>query len=183
MGGGAGRPPAEAMSALDQRALLSELESEFPEPEAHGDLEWLVADWAREADHTPNPAAVLRFQREDLEARTAGRDGSGRLEALRAHVLARRVDHLGARTFALGKGILAGDVADGDARARGEALREEADAFAEELRELPETPELERVRRALGDAVMEALFAIERKAMSPRLARESGDQAGPPQVR
>jgi hypothetical protein len=171
------------MSALDQRALLSELESEFPEPEAHGDLEWLVADWAREADQTPNPAAVLRFQREDLEARTAGRDGSGRLEALRAHVLARRVDHLGARTFALGKGILAGDVADGDARARGEALREEADTFAEELRELPETPELERVRRALGDAVMEALFAIERKAMSPRLARESGDQAGPPQVR
>ena len=171
------------MSALDQRSLLTELESEFPEPEAHEDLEWLVADWAREANHTPNPAAVLRFQREDLEARTAGRDGSARLEALRAHVLSRRVDHLGARTFALGKGILAGDVADEDARARGEALREEADALAAELRELPDSPELEPVRRALGDAVMEALFAIERKAMSPRLARESRDQPGPPQVR
>jgi len=38
------------------------------------------------------------------------------------------------------------------------------------------------VRRELDDAAMEALFAIERKAMSPRLAREGGDQAGPPQV-
>lgn len=171
------------MSALDQRSLLAELAREFPEPAARKDLEWLVADWAREADPTPDPAAVLRFQREDLEARTSGRDASARLEGLRAHVLARRVDHLGARTFALGKGILAADVADGDARARGEALREEADALAGELRELPATPELAPVRRELGDAVMEALFAIERKAMSPRLARESGDQAGPPQVR
>ena len=171
------------MSALDRQALLAELEAEFAAPEAREPLEWLVADWAREADPTPDPAAVLRFQREDLEARTAGLDGPARLQALRAHVLARRVDHLGARTFALGKGILTGDVADGDARARGEELREEAERLAGELDRLPGSPELEPVRRALGDAAMEALFAIERKAMSPRLARESGEQAGPPQLR
>ena len=170
------------MSAPDQRSVLAELEREFPEPEAREDLEWLAADWAREADGTPDPAAVLRFQREDLEARTAGRDGPARLEALRAHKLSRQVDHLGARTFALGRSILAGDVADGDARTRGEALRKEADALADQLRELPETPDLAPVRQALGDAVMEALFAIEGKAMSPRLAREAGDSAGPPQV-
>ena len=41
------------MSALDQRSLLAELEAEFPGPEARELLEWLVADWAREADPTP----------------------------------------------------------------------------------------------------------------------------------
>jgi hypothetical protein len=171
------------MSAVDRQSVLADLEARFADPGARELLEWLVEDWAREADPTPNPDAVLRFQREDLEARTAGLEGPARLQALRAHVLARRVDHLGARTFALGKGILAGDVADGDARARGEALREEADALAAELSALPDSPGLEPVRRALGDAAMEALFAIERKAMSPRLAREGGEQAGPPQVR
>jgi hypothetical protein len=165
------------MSALDQQSLLAELEAEFPDPEARPLLEWLVADWAREADPTPNPEAVLRFQREDLEARTAGREP---LDALRAHVLARRVDRLNARTFALGKEILAGDVADDDARARGEALKEEADGLAGEL---PPGAESEAARRALGEAAMEALYAVERKAMSARLARESGDASGPPQVR
>lgn len=169
------------MSGIDRQALLGELEAEYGAG-ARDELQWLVEDWAREADRTPNPDAVLRFQREDLEARTAGRDGDAKLDALRTHVLARRVDRLSARTFALGKEILSGNDADG--RARGEELREEADALAGELGRLPPSPDHEPIRRALGDAVMEALFAIERKAMSPRLAREqAGAGGGPPDLR
>jgi hypothetical protein len=168
------------MSGIDRQALLGELEAEYG-AEARDELQWLVDDWAREADPTPNPGAVLRFQREDLEARTAGRDGEAKLDALRTHVLARRVDQLSARTFALGKEILSGDEADG--RARGEALRKEADALADELNRLPPSPDQDPIRRALGDAMLEALFAIERKAMSPRLAREQGGSGGPPDLR
>ena len=168
------------MSPVDRQALLGDLEAEFGS-EGRGELEWLVDDWAREAGHSSNPDAVLRFQREDLEARTAGLDGQARLDALRAHVLARRADELSARTFALGKEILAGR--DEDGRARGEALREEADAIADELNRLPPSPALDPIRRTLGDAVMEALFAIERKAMSPRLAREQGAPGGAPDIR
>jgi len=169
------------MSGIDRQALLAELESEYGAG-ARDELRWLVEDWAREADPTPNPDAVLRFQREDLEARTAGRDGDAKLDALRTHVLARRVDRLSARTFALGKEILSGGEPDG--RARGEALRQEADTLAGELKRLPPSPDQEPIRRALNDAVMEALFAIERKAMSPRLAREQGAGSGaPPDLR
>jgi hypothetical protein len=168
------------MSPLDRQELLGELEAEFGTG-ARGELERLVDDWAREAGHSANPDAVLRFQREDLVARTAGLDGQAKLDALRAHVLARRADDLSARTFALGKAILAGH--DDDGRARGEALRAEADELAAELSRLPPSPELDPIRRTLGDAAMEALFAIERKAMSPRLAREQAAPGGPPDIR
>jgi hypothetical protein len=168
------------MSGIDRQALLGELEAEYG-TEAHDQLQWLVDDWAREADPTPNPEAVLRFQREDLEAHTAGHDQDAKLDALRTHVLARRVDRLSARTFALGKEILSGNDADG--RARGKELQQEADALADELSRLRPSPDHDPIRRALGDAMMEALFAIERKAMSPRLAREQGGPGGPPDVR
>ncbi len=171
------------MTALDQAAVLRGLESDLGgalTPEDRARLEWLVADWAREADGTPDPAAVHRFQREDLGARLAGRQGTARLDAFRAHVLARRVDRLGARTFALGRAILDGSVGDDEARTQGEALRREADGLAAPLRELPPDPALEPTRRALADAAVEALFAIERGAMSPRLAREQG--GGAPRV-
>jgi hypothetical protein len=171
------------MSGIDQAALRAELGGRWLDgldgaerEEGARLLDWLVADWAREADATPDPAAVLAFQRADLDARAAGDP----LGALRAHVLARRVDRLGAATFALGREVAAGPADDAAARADGEALRRQADALATELRALPPGPELDGLRRALGDAAMEALFAIERKAMSPRLARELG---GPPGLR
>ena len=43
--------------------------------------------------------------------------------------------------------------------------------LAGELDALGPSPWAEAIRRELGDAVMEALYAVERKAMSPRLAR------------
>ena len=170
------------MSGLDQAEVLARLESDLGAPTAadRARLEWLVADWAREADGAPDPAAVHRFQCEDLDARLAGREAAARIDAFRAHVLARRVDRLGARTFALGRSILDGSMGDEEARSQGESLRREADELAAELGELTPDPSLEPTRRALSEAAMEALFAVERQAMSPRLAREQG--GGAPRV-
>jgi hypothetical protein len=143
----------------------------------------VVDDWAREADPTPDPDAVLRFQREDLDALGRGRDAAGRLDALRTRVLARRADHLGTETFRLGKAILAGEVQDPEARERGQELLRRAEALAGELRGLPPSPHADAARRELSDATMEALYAVERRAMSPRLAREAPGEPGPPDVR
>lgn len=167
------------MTGIDTQSMLAEFD-EAQRDEAQRLLDWLAADWEREAARSSNPDAVRSFQREDLGARLRGSRGDARLEGLRAHVLARRIDRLGGRTFTLGKAVLAGTVADDEARVRGEELRQEVDALGAELRALEPSPELEPLRRELSDAAMEALYAIERKAMSPRLARESGQDDGPP---
>jgi hypothetical protein len=146
-------------------------------------LSEIVDDWAREADPTPDPAAVHRFQRGDLEALGQGRDAAGRLDVLRTRALGRRVDRLSVGTYALGRAILNGRVQDEGARGQGEALLREAEAIAAELKRLPRSPETESIQRDLSEAVMEALFAVERKAMSARLARDADRAQGGPQVR
>ena len=135
-----------------------------------------VDDWAREADATPDPGAVLAIQREELETAGAGRDAAGRLAVLRVRVLTRRAERLSAATFALGRAILDGSATDPEARDEGRRLLEEAERLSPEV---DDSPELHAARRMLSDAVMEALYAVEREAMSPRLARgASGGPAG-----
>jgi hypothetical protein len=177
---------------IDQELLRRELSGtwldglEGPErDEADRLLDEVVADWAREADPTPDPQAVLHFQREGLAALAQGRDAAGRLDALRTRVLTRRAEHLGAETFQLGRAILAGEATDPDARERGSELLRRAEELAAALKAVPPSPEADAARRELSDAVMEALYAVERKAMSARLAREApgGAADGPPDVR
>ncbi|MGZ8647814.1 MAG: hypothetical protein ACXW08_04160 [Solirubrobacteraceae bacterium] len=182
-------------TGIDKETVIAELSPEWlaglegaEVEEGRRLLAEIVDDWAREADATSDPAAVHRFQRQDLEALGEGRDAAGRLEALRLRVLGRRVDRLSVGTFALGKAILSGSIDGEEARSRGEAFLRQTEAVAAELKRLDRSPALEAMQRDLGEAVMEALFAVERKATSPRLAREA-DQAGepepqgPPQVR
>jgi hypothetical protein len=170
--------------SIDQEAVVSSLTPEWVDvlpvaerPEAKRLLAELVADWAREANKTADPAAVLVFQRQDLESGAGHTGPAGRLPALKQTLLRRKVDHLGARTFALGVAILDGALEGGEARARGRELLTEAEALGAQMRELPQTPEAMPIRRELGDAMMEALFAIEGKAMSARLDRERQDRA------
>jgi hypothetical protein len=139
----------------------------------------VVDDWAREADSTPDPDAVLAIQREELAARGRGQDAAGRLRVLRSRVVERRVDRLSAATYSLGKSILDGSADDEQAREQGRTYLSEAEAIAAELDALGVAPG-EPVRHELGDAVMDALYAVERKAMSIRLAR---DGHGAPSIR
>jgi hypothetical protein len=140
----------------------------------------VVEDWVREADSTPDPHAVLTIQRQELETAGAGRDAAGRLAALRARVLTRRVERLSAATFALGRAIIDGSATDPDAREYGRRLLDEAERLGTALND---APELRPARRMLSDAVMEALYAVERQAMSPRLARATDAPGGPPNLR
>lgn len=179
-------------TGIDKERVIAELSPEWLAGLEGDELEEgrrllgaIADDWAREADPTPDPAAVHRFQRKDLEALGRGRDAAGRLEALRARVLGRRVDRLSVGTFALGKAILSGSVDDEEGRRRGQAFLRETEGIAAELKQLSPSPAVDAIQRDLGEAVMEALFAVERKAMSPRLAREAEVPeagAGPPQV-
>jgi hypothetical protein len=162
----------------DADALLAELAPEWLAglegaelAEGRELLAEVVADWAREAGSTPDPAAVLAIQRADLRPPA---DAEGRLRALRARVLTRRVDRLSAETFALGRAILDGSATDPGARERGRELLDEAERLGDALRD---APGLEGARRELSDALLDALYSVERKAMSPRLARATG--AGP----
>jgi hypothetical protein len=139
-----------------------------------------VDDWWREASSTPDPDAVLAIQRRELEQRAPGGGPAERLEALRRRAVERRIDHLDTAAFALGKDVLAGSVGDEEARSRGREYLDRAEALAGELDRLG-TPAGDPARRELGEAVMDALYAVERKAMSPRLAREGGADA--PDVR
>jgi hypothetical protein len=128
----------------------------------------VLADWQREADSQDDPAAVHRFQREDLTAQLTGQDAAGRLEVLRRRAIGRKVDRLNVRALALGRRVLDGE----DGEAEGRALLTAAEELAPEVAALAGSPEKAAIKRDLDEAVMDALYAVERKAMSHRLARE-----------
>jgi hypothetical protein len=171
---------------IDKAAVLAEVSPAWTEgldgaelDEARRLLDAVVDDWAVEADPTPDPAAVLRFQQADLAA-TLSAEPAERLAALRTRVVGRAVDRLSTRTYALGEAILAGSVGDDEAREQGSVLLHEAEALGPSVAALSASPTADAARRDLSDAVMEALYAVERKAMSARLARST---AGGPDVR
>ena len=173
------------MAGIDKDRVLAELAPEWLdglEGEKLDDgrrlLAEVVDDWAREADSTPDPEAVHAIQRDSLAARGRGQDAAGRLHALGSRVAERKVDRLSVETYELGKSILDGSADDEQARARGREYLSRAEALARDLDALG-TPADAPVRRELGDAVMDALYAVERKAMSMRLAR---DAPGAPSV-
>jgi hypothetical protein len=128
----------------------------------------VLADWKREADGQDDPAAVHRFQREDLAAQLSGLDPAGRLGVLRARAVGRKVDRLNVRALALGRSVVSGE----DGEAEGRALLTAAEELAPQVAALPGSPEKAAIKRDLDEAVMDALYAVERKAMSQRLARE-----------
>ena len=178
-------------TGIDKERVIAELSPEWLAGLEGSELEegrrllaGIVDDWAREADATSDPAAVHRFQREDFDALGEGRDAADRLEALRLRALGRRVDRLSVGTFALGKAILSGAIDREEARSRGEAFLRQAEGLAAELKRLDRSPAVEAIQRDLSEAMMEALFAVERKATSARLARAEGGapQGGPPHV-
>lgn len=166
------------MSPLDRDRVLADLAPAWLDGLEGADrdegarlLREIVDDWAGEADAGTDPDEVNRFQRDDLAAQAGGADAAGRLEALRAHVLRRRVDALDARALALGRAVIAGELDADEARVQGRAVLDEAEALAPLVRALPRSPAADAMTGSLGEAAMDALYAIERKAMSPRLAR------------
>ena len=101
------------------------------------------------------------------------------LAGLSNYLLERKIYRLNAETFALGKRLLDGDVAPREAARLGKAFLTRAEDLAESLKAEAASPATEALRQRLNDAMLEALYAVERKAMSPRLARHHGDSKAP----
>jgi hypothetical protein len=175
-------------------SVAEELEERFGEglegserTEARSLIAALVADWKREAGSGADADTIHSEQRKDLERKVGSKTGKARLEVLRLEVMTRRVRRVSAQTYALGTSILDGKTEASDARSAGRKLLKEAEDVSEDLKSLPDSDEKRRLHRDLGDALMEALFAVEGKAMSQRLNRHAGEKAespgGPPNVR
>lgn len=161
--------------------LLAWVAPDRADTAAAADVRSLVADWAREADSMPDPLAVLEFQREDLEA-AADALGGDRTRAVRLTLLRRRLDRLAARTLSLGKAVVGGQVDDAEARRSGEELLAECEQMRGEVDAVGDAPGADALRASLADSMLDAVYAIERKAMSLRLAHAAG-QDGAPSVR
>lgn len=129
----------------------------------------LVADWEREADGKPEAKAILEILRSDFDAAAAGRTPEGRLELLQATLIERQINRLSVESFALGKAVIDGTVELDEAKRQGETLLASIEALNPEVRSLTDADTQRRLRRDLGEAMMDALYAVERKAMSMRL--------------
>ncbi|HEX4518790.1 MAG TPA: hypothetical protein VH063_04320 [Gaiellaceae bacterium] len=173
---------------IDQKGLVDELSStltglgEGDRTRAMELLGRLVADWAREADPQPGPAAVVRYQRQDLETAIA-RSGDDPLQGIELELLRRRLDHLSAETFGLAEDTVDGKLDAADSGERGRALLVQCKEVAAELDRLGSNETTDAMRRSLGEAFLDALYAVERKAMSQRLAHaRPGAGNGPPDI-
>jgi hypothetical protein len=136
----------------------------------------LVTDWLAEAQAGGALASqVLALLRGDLERDAKPLAPRDRVVLLDAEILDRELRALGNASFALGKQLVDGTV-DDDARGRGLALLDQLEALAPRVAAVSLEPRRVALRRQLEDATLEALYAVERKAMSPRLSRYAQDQ-------
>lgn len=173
------------MTALDRRALVDELLDRLgagARSSEAGVVEALVDDWAREADPMPDPSAVLRFQREDLEHAIAhAGDVRG---GLRLALLQRRVNRVSAATLAVARARREGDQS---VASHARDLLREVEALADELDDAPPSARgaVGPLRVALGESMLDARFALEGSgATSLRLGHDptppAADDPGPP---
>jgi len=172
--------PKKPMSTLDKQKLLDEVTAEWLPKVAKADREEtkqllgaLVTSWLSEAiGGVAEPEAVNEIQREDLALLlTNAKTPAARIEALRGMVLRRRVNKVSAATFKLGKQVVDGDKDDGTARAEGKGLQLQIDELAGKVNALSDSGMKRNLQREISEMAMEALYAIERKAMSLRLNR------------
>jgi|GEM_PF-2259836 len=169
-------------SGIDQGPLVAELGATWlggleGAEHTRGDaaVAGLVADWVREASLTPRPEGVLKILRGDMTAAFAKTPAEQRVATLERMLLQRRIDYVAGRTYGLGVAIIDGTVGADEGRERGKVLLAECEALGAKTRDLPRTADNESLHRALSEALMEALFAVEGKASSARLDRYQRD--------
>jgi hypothetical protein len=143
--------------------------------EAEGLIRDLVADWAREANSDADPPAVLAIQKKDLDDLAASHPD--RLDALRIAVLQRQLNRLSAKSYSLGTDLIDKRLSADAGRGQGHALLQEIDVLLPKLASIQDAEAAKRLRRDLNEARMEALYAVEGKAMSIRLNHYLQDAA------
>lgn len=140
-------------------------------------LRRLAADWLAEARAGGALSEqVLSILRGDLERDAQPLAPGDRLVLLDAEILDRELRVLGNASFALGKQIIDGEVDDATARDRGRAILSNVEATARKVDTITLEPSRVALRRQVEEVMLEALYAVERKAMSPRLDRHVRDR-------
>jgi hypothetical protein len=174
------------MTQLDPQALLDSVVPFATTGLSAGDaarmrdlLAALVRDWQREAGTDADAPAVIAMLRKDFETALAGKSGATRLDAVNAQVVERELRRLGAQTFALGKQLIDGSVARDDGKARGQALLKELEGVGTKVRAVADVGLRDQLARDLQEASLEALYAVEGKAMSLRLNHYASDAQAP----
>jgi len=146
----------------------------------------LVADWRREAGNDKDSADVIALLRRELSDKLAGAHAQGPdagLEVVRAEVYDRRARTLSRRSFALGKTVIDGAIADADARIRGQQILDEVKALQPQIRALKNPDRVRVLTNDLQEVSLEASFAIARGATSRRLSDYRSSKSGAPNVR
>ncbi len=92
-------------------------------------------------------------------------------EASIVQQLTRRIGQLGARSYELGSQIVDEKIEPSAARTQGEDLLREVDELTPDVKAIQDSDVQRRLMRDLNEVRMEALYAVERKAMSLRLNR------------
>lgn len=145
---------------------------------ARGELAEMAADWLREAGSDKDAGEILDELRREFSEQLAGKTAQQRRDVVRAVSLERRVRRLSAQSYALGQKIIEKKVADDEARREGEALMSAIDALAPRWQAIADGDAKANLQRQIDDVRMEALYAVERKAMSARLSRYAADHGG-----
>ena len=138
-------------------------------PDAGELVDELVDDWQREAGDGADAPAILALLRREFLDQAAARDEARRHDLLLEHMLDRRIRRASVRSWELGRRVVDGTIAADQARDQGEALMNVAKDIAPRIRELADAEVVARLQRDLQEVTLEALYAIERKAMSRRL--------------
>jgi hypothetical protein len=181
---------AESTDSAQATKLAQELEPSLlhgmdPQDRARGQalLRDLTTDWVREARSDPDlEVRVLEILREDLDKKTSDAKPRRRLAVLTAEVLDRRLRPLAVAARQLGRAAI--DEPSTDMATQGRTLLEDLKPLGANIAPLPD--DLARpLRRELEESTLDALYAVERKAMSRRLARyaRSKGAPAPPDIR
>jgi hypothetical protein len=129
----------------------------------------LVRDWAEEAARNGLAQVdVAPFHMEELaEAATA----LPPLQALSATLTERQVRRLSARAFQLARAVLEGRADRERAPQEGRALDAEAAALIAPVGAIADAERRQRLQLLLGDAHLDAQYAVDERVMSVRLGR------------
>ena len=155
---------------MDASAIAAELEKAWLGSLPDGDqaegrklLAAIARDWARQLGIYDQPDQLLAELMTELERELRKPGPSGRIGKLRRIVFEQRAQRLSGRAFELGKGVVDGTMAGGEAQTLARVLYDE-------MRELRLAPEAEALDDLLSEAFMDLTYVLHGMAMSIRLS-------------
>ena len=171
-------PQVEKLTKELEPTALSGL-AEKDAAAARVELSELAADWLREAGKDSDAPAILDLLRKEFREQLDGKPAAVRRDLVRSISLERQVRRLSVQSYALGQKVVDKQVAADESRRQGEALMTAVDALADRWKAVADPSAKANLQRQIDEVRMEALYAVEKKAMSARLSRYAADKGAP----